>query len=110
MVTLGAIVPKVIIPPAGDAVGYRGRAAPEASGAPKVSRGPIGSRPPEGIIKPEGRGLSMVMVNVRLDVLVTNFVTMTVDRPGVIVTTPEQSVCPVGLKRGDWSVPRKPEG
>lgn len=100
VVILGAMVPKVITPPAGEAVGYRGGAAPEEYGAPKAGAGPIRERLPDGIIKPEGRGPSTVTVNVRFEVLVTNFVTMTVGRPGVTVTDPEQSLCPVGLNLG----------
>lgn len=101
VVILGAMVPKVMTFPAGDALGYRGGAAPEERGAPKKSAGPVGNRPPEETTKPDGRGPSTVTVSVWFDVLVTNLVTMTVDRPGVIVTNPEQSLRPVGLNRGD---------
>ena len=64
VVILGAMVPKVITVPPGDAPGYRGRAAPEERGAPKASAGPMGSRPPEGTIKPDEPELSTVTVNV----------------------------------------------
>lgn len=110
VVILGAMVPKVMIFLAGDALGYRGGAAPEERATPKGFAGAIGNRPPEGRTKPEGRGPFTVTVNVWFDVLVTSFVTTTVGRPGVIVTNPEQSVCPVGLNLGSCAVPRKPEG
>lgn len=100
VVILAAMVPKVMTFPAGYALGYRGRPAPEERTSPNGSAGPVGNRPPEGITKPDGRGPSTVTVNVWFDVLVTNFVTMTVGRPGVIVTTPEQSLCAVGLNPG----------
>lgn len=64
VVILGAKVAKVMTFPAGAALGYRGRAAPEECATPEGSAGPVGSRPAEGMIKPEGRGPSTVMVNV----------------------------------------------
>lgn len=100
VVILGAMVAKVMTFAAGAALGYLGRAAPEGRANPKGSAGPVGSRPPEGMTKPDGRGPSTVMVNVWFEVLVTNFVTMTVGRPGVMVTNPEQSVRVVGFNPG----------